>query len=59
MMNLFSGVMWADNFRIFSHDKEKLTWMVNDIIEELMELDMEPETESLWWTGTYKAKNMK
>ena len=44
---LFSGMMWVDNFWIFSHDKEKLTWIVNDIIKELMDLDTEPEPESL------------
>ena len=44
---LFSGMMWAGNFGIFSHDKENPTWMVNDIIKELMDLDMEPEPESL------------
>ena len=39
-------MMWADNFWLFSDDKEKLTWMVNDIIDELMDLDMEPQPES-------------
>ena len=29
--------------------KEKLRWMVNDIIEELLNLDMEPKLDSLWW----------
>ena len=28
--------------------------MVNDSIEELMDLDMEPKRESLWWTSIYK-----
>ena len=28
--------------------------MVNDIIEELLGLDMEPKQESLWWTSTYR-----
>ena len=37
----------------FSDDKEKLTWMVNDI-EELLDLDMEPKPESLWWTSTHR-----
>ena len=35
----------------------KLTWMVNYIIEELMDLDMEPKRESLWWTSTYKDED--
>ena len=29
----FSGMMWSDNFWIFSGDREKLTWMVNDILD--------------------------
>ena len=32
--------------------------MVNDIIEELMDLDMEPKPESLWWMRTYKAEEV-
>ena len=28
--------------------------MVHDIIEELMDPDMDPKLESLWWTSTYK-----
>ena len=30
--------------------------MVNDIIEELMNLDMEPKPESLWWRSTDKEE---
>ena len=33
--------------------------MVNDIIEELLDLDMEPKPESLWWTSTYKGEDMR
>ena len=33
--------------------------MVNDIIEELLDLDMEPKPESLWWTSTYKHEDMR
>ena len=29
--------------------------MVNDIIEELLDLDIKPE--SLWWTSTYQAED--
>ena len=43
--------MWADNYWPFSDDKEKLVCMVNDIIEEMLVLDMEPKPESLWWEG--------
>ena len=50
-------MMWADTYWIFSHNKEKLTWMVNDIIAELMDLEMEPKHDSWWWTGTYKAED--
>ena len=37
----FSSKMWADNYWIFSDDKDMLTWMVNDIIAELTDVDME------------------
>ena len=30
--------------------------MENDIIEELLDLDMEPKPESLWWTSTYRGE---
>ena len=32
-------MMWADNHWLFSDNREKLTCMVNDIIEELLDLD--------------------
>ena len=47
-------MMWADSHWLSRDDKEKLTWMVHDIIEDLMDLDMDPKPESLWWTSTYK-----
>ena len=50
-------MMWADNYWIFSDDKEKLTWMVKDIIDELMDLDMELKPKSLWWTSPYKFED--
>ena len=34
------GMMWADNYWLFCDNKERLTRMVNDIIEELLDLDM-------------------
>ena len=37
--------------------EEKLTWMVNDIIAEFMDLDMEPKPESLWWTSRHTAED--
>ena len=45
-----------DSCWIFSDDKEKLTWAVNDIFEELIDLDMGPKPESLWWMSAYKAE---
>ena len=30
--------------------------MVNDVIEELLDLDMEPKPESLWWTCPYEEE---
>ena len=49
-------MLWADNYWLFSDDKVKSVCMVNDIIEELQDMDMEPKPESLRWTGTYKRK---
>ena len=31
--------------------------MVNDIIEELLNLDMEPKPESLWWMSSYEEED--
>ena len=31
--------------------------MVNDIIEEPLDLDMEPKLESLWWSSTHKNED--
>ena len=50
------GMMWAGNYWLFFDNKERLICMVNDIIEELRDLDMEPKPESLWWTSTYKVR---
>ena len=33
--------------------------MVNDIIEELTDLDMEPKPEPLWWTSAHQAEEKK
>ena len=52
-------MMWADNYWPFSDNREELICMVNDIIEELLDLDMEPKPESLWWTSTYKHEDMR
>ena len=53
------GMMWADNYGLFSDNREKLICMVNDIIEELLDLDMERNPESLWWTSTFQDENMR
>ena len=55
----FRGMMLADNCWLFSDSRERLTCMVNDIIEELLDLDMEPKPESLWWTSTYNHEDMR
>ena len=47
---------WADNYWLFCHDRATLIHMVNDVIEELLDLDMEPKPESLWWTSTYEEE---
>ena len=53
-------MMWADNHWLFcdnnNNNNERLVCMVNDIIEELLDLDMEPKPESLWWTSTHQAE---
>ena len=46
------SMMWADNYRLFCHDRATLVNMVNDVLEELLDLDVEPKPESLWWTCT-------
>ena len=50
-------MMWADNCWLLSDNSEKSIRM--DLIEELLDLDMEPKLESLWWTSTHKLKNMR
>ena len=50
------SLMWADNYWLFCHDREILVHLVNDIIEELLDLDMEPKPESLWWTSSYEEE---
>ena len=30
---------------------------MNDINQELLDLDTEPESESMWWTSTYEAED--
>ena len=47
----------ADNSCIFSEDKDRMTWMVNEINEELTDVDMQPKPESLWWTSTNKEED--
>ena len=42
------GVMWADSCWLFSDDRDKLAWMVNDVVEESLDLAMEPKPGSLW-----------
>ena len=37
-------MMWAENYWILSDDTEKVTWMVNDIIAEMIDSEMEPKT---------------
>ena len=49
--------MWADNCWLFCHNRENLVHMVNDIIEELLILGMEPKSESLWWTSSCEEED--
>ena len=48
---------WVDNNWPFGDIKEKLECMVKDITEELLDLDMEPKLESLWWTSPHKDED--
>ena len=57
--NTFRGMMWADNYLLFSDSRDELVCMVNDIIEELLDLDMGPKPQSLWWTSIYKHEDMR
>ena len=50
------GMMWAGNYCFFCDDKERLVCMVNDFIEELLDLDVEPKPESLWWTSRTRMR---
>ena len=43
---------------IYCHNREILVLMVNDIIEELLNLDMEPKPESLLWTSSYEEDKL-
>ena len=55
--NFFSlhvSIALVDNDWILSDDREKLNGMVNHIIEELMDLDMEPKPESLLYVQSRK-----
>ena len=31
--------------------------MVNEVIEELLNLDMEPKPESVWWTSSFQEED--
>ena len=42
----FRGMMWTDTCWFLRDDKEEVARMEVDIIEELMNLDMEPKLES-------------
>ena len=53
------GMMWADNYWLFSDHSKKLICTVNDIIEGLLDLDVEPKPGSLWWTSTRKDDDMR
>ena len=40
-----------------AHHRENLVHVVNEIIEDLLNLDMEPKPESLWWTSSYEEED--
>ena len=39
-----SSMIWADNYWLFGDHKKELQMMVNQLINELLGLDMEPKT---------------
>ena len=49
-LSLFSGMMWADNYRFSCDDREADV----AIIKELFDLHMELKPESLWLTSPNK-----
>ena len=54
----FRSTTWADTSQLFSDDRKKFVCMVEDIIEKLLDLDMEPKPESLRWTSTFKDEGV-
>lgn len=40
---VLSSMVWADNFWLFSNSREQLQTMMNQLVEELEKLDMEPK----------------
>ena len=40
------GMMWTESYWLFSDDKDRLVCMVNDTIQDLLDLDLEPKLES-------------
>ena len=58
-------MMWADNYWIFSDDQEKLTWMVNDIIEQLMDGYVQGQKDEVtlhvtckWYLNKVRLRNL-
>ena len=49
-------MMWADNCWLFCDHDERLVCMVNDIINELLDLDMEPKTWNLGGQALTKTR---
>ena len=56
--HVLRGMVRAGNYWLFSDNREKFICTVNDIIEELLDLDMEPKAESLQWIRTHKQEDM-
>ena len=55
---MLRGMMWADNCCLFCDNKERLVCMVNDVTQKLLDSDMHPKHESLWWTSSHKGEDM-
>ena len=52
------SMVLADHYWLFNNNREELICMVNDIIEELLDLDMEPKTRGAV-VDEYSQKNMR
>ena len=51
--------MWADNYGPLRDDNEKLVCKLNEIIEELLDLDMEPKRSRHGGRALFKKRMLR